>query len=55
MKHQPKIVFYDIPTLEEMARVFLDKYHDKKHLEVDIEYIAEAKFGWAGVHKPSKK
>ena len=46
MKHQSKITFYDIPTLEEMARVFLDKYHDKKHLEVDIEYIAEAKLGW---------
>jgi len=47
MKNQPKIVFYDIPTLEEIAKVFLEKYHDKKQLEVDIEYIAEAKLGWS--------
>lgn len=43
---KPKIQFYDIPTLEEIAKTFLGKYHNPFNLEVDIEFIIEEKLGW---------
>lgn len=43
---KPKIQFYDIPTLESLAGEFLSQFHDKKKLEVDIEYILEGKLGY---------
>ncbi len=44
---EPKIKFYDIPTLEEIAKSFIKKYHDCNNLQVDIEFIIEEELGWA--------
>lgn len=44
---RPKIQFYDIPTLEEIAKTFIEKYHNKNDIQVDIEYIIEEKLGWS--------
>ncbi|MFH1847139.1 MAG: ImmA/IrrE family metallo-endopeptidase [Candidatus Omnitrophota bacterium] len=40
------IKFYDIPTLEQIAKTFTDTYHKTKTLEVDIDYIIEKCLGW---------
>lgn len=42
----PNIQFYDIPTLEKLAKEFLDQFHNKTKLKVDIEYILEAKLDY---------
>ena len=44
------IQFYDIPTLEKLATEFLSQFHDKKRLEVDVEYILEGKLGYTVLH-----
>ncbi len=41
-----KIQIYDVLTLEEIAKAFLDKYDNSDSLEVDIEYIIENKLEW---------
>ncbi len=43
---KPAIQFYDIPTLEEIAKTFLEKYHKAINFEVDIEFIIEEKLRW---------
>jgi Zn-dependent peptidase ImmA (M78 family) len=48
-----KIRFYDIPTLEKIAKTFLEKYNDSDTLEVNIEYIIEGKLGWEIICAPN--
>jgi Zn-dependent peptidase ImmA (M78 family) len=40
------IPFYDLPTLERIAKAFLIAYNDPNKSEVDIELIIEEQLGW---------